>query len=397
MKPSRLFIPFFLLLILVVPFQTQAQWVHKSFDFDNISRDYWVYVSPSYNPANPASLVVTLHGMGDNDTNFRNMGFNLVADTANFIVLVPNAVPFNSSNILVQAVIGGSRTWNSGAGVEVPLVGSVFPNSEVNDVGFLNEMVDVTLADYSINPKRVYMCGFSKGGFMTQRMAIESNGRYAAFASAAGTFGISLTNPNPGRGIPLAHFNGTLDEKVNWSSGIPPLFEVYVDSMINFWIDNNNCDITPIHTNLPDTQNDGYTVEHDLYPNGDDGSVLEVFKVNGAGHVWLDSSNDISYTVEMWKFFSRYTFETAGINEELLTTAIHVYPNPVSDHLTIEFLEDSTEPYVLTLLDMEGREVVQFQDQEKIIHLQLSNVKSGVYLLKINNQTLNITKRVVVQ
>ncbi|HLV40958.1 MAG TPA: T9SS type A sorting domain-containing protein [Brumimicrobium sp.] len=396
MKPNRLFIHFSLLLILIIPFQSQAQWVHKSFDFDNISRDYWVYVSPNYNPTNPASLVVTLHGMGDNDTNFRNMGFNLVADTANFIVLVPNAVPFNSSNVLVQAVIGGSRTWNSGAGVNVPLVGSVFPNSEINDVGFLNEIVDVTLADYSINPKRVYMCGFSKGGFMTQRMALESNGRYAAFATAAGTFGISLTNPNPGRGIPLAHFNGTLDEKVNWSSGIPPLFEVYVDSMINFWVDHNNCDLTPIHTNLPDTENDGYTVEHDLYANGDDGSVLEVFKVNNAGHIWLGFDNDISYTLEMWKFFSRYTFETAGTNEESSTNTVLVYPNPVSEKLTIEFSEDGKGPYFLTLVDMKGREIMNLKNQHQKIHLDLESVKSGIYLLNMKNKTLNITKRIVV-
>ena len=395
MKLSRLFIPFFLLLF--IPFQSQAQWVHKSFDFDNISRDYWVYVSPNYNPANPASLVVTLHGMGDNDTNFRNMDFNLVADTANFIVLVPNAVPFNSTNIIVQGVIGGSRTWNSGAGVNIPLIGSVFPNSEINDVGFINEMVDITLNEYSINHKRVYVCGFSKGGFMTQRMAIESNGRYAAFATAAGTFGTSLTNPNPGRGIPLAHFNGTLDEKVNWSTGVPPLFEVYVDSMINFWVDNNNCDITPIHTALPNTQTDGFTVDHYLYPNGDDGSVLEVFKVNNAGHIWLGANNDISYTVEMWKFFSRYTFETAGVNEESFNNSIKVYPNPVSDQLKIEFSNDITEPYLLTLYDMEGREVLQLKDQQKSIQLQLASVKSGIYLLKINNQTMNITQRIVVK
>lgn len=391
---GRFFIPSIFLLL--IPFHTYSQWELKTFDFDSISRDYWVYVPQNYNPANPTSLVVTLHGMGDNNTNFRDIGFNLVADTANFIVLVPNAIPFNSSNLLVQAVIGGSRTWNSGAGVEIPLVGSIFPNSEINDVGFINQMVDVTLASYAINPKRVYVCGFSKGGFMTQRMAIESNGRYAAFATAAGTFGTSLVNPNPGRGIPLAHFNGTNDEKVNWQSGIP-LFRVFVDSMISFWVDNNNCDITPIHTMLPDTENDGFTVEHDLYANGDDGSVVEVFKVNGAGHIWMGFDKDISYTKEMWKFFSRYTFETAAVNEIAMNNSITVFPNPATSKLNIEFSEDVTDSYTVTLYNLEGREIMKSKNHQKNIVLGLENVKAGMYILKISNQTMNITERVMVK
>ena len=396
MKFKRLAILLIVLLFVYIPFQSSAQWLHKTFNFDGISRDYWVYVPPSYNASNPASLVVTLHGMGDNDTNFRAVGFNLIADTANFLVLVPNAVPFNSTNLLVQAVIGGSRTWNSGAGVNIPLVGDVFPNNEINDVGFINAMVDATLNEYTINQKRVYICGFSKGGFMTQRMALESNSRFAAFATAAGTFGSSITNPNPGRGIPLAHFNGTTDEKVNWQAN-NPLFQMTVDSMINFWVDHNNCDITPVHTLLPDTQNDGFTVEHDVYGNGDDGSVLEVFKVNGAGHIWLDSNNDISYTKEMWKFFSRYTFETAGIEKITDQNSLKIYPNPSSNVVNIELSMDITEPYLVTLFDMKGRKVMENQSQLKSLQLPVSEFKSGIYLLKINNSSLNITQTLVIE
>ena len=396
MKFKRLAILLIVLLFVYIPFQSSAQWLHKTFNFDGISRDYWVYVPPSYNASNPASLVVTLHGMGDNDTNFRAVGFNLIADTANFLVLVPNAVPFNSTNLLVQAVIGGSRTWNSGAGVNIPLVGDVFPNSEINDVGFINAMVDATLNEYTVNQKRVYICGFSKGGFMTQRMALESNSRFAAFATAAGTFGSSITNPNPGRGIPLAHFNGTTDEKVNWQAN-NPLFQMTVDSMINFWVDHNNCDITPVHTLLPDTQNDGFTVEHDVYGNGDDGSVLEVFKVNGAGHIWLDSNNDISYTKEMWKFFSRYTFETAGIEKITDQNSLKIYPNPSSNVVNIELSMDTTEPYLVTLFDMKGRKVMENQSQLKSLQLPVSEFKSGIYLLKINNSSLNITQTLVIE
>lgn len=391
MKSSKFFFPFFLFFLFIFSFQTQAQWSQKSFDFDNITRDYWIYVPPNYNPTIPASLVVTLHGMGDSAENFKGVGFNLVADTANFIVLVPNALVFNTPNPLVQAIFGGMRTWNSGAGIF-----GVFPNNQINDVGFINKMVDATIDDYSIDQTRVYMCGFSMGGFMTQRMAIESNGRYAAFASGAGTIGIGIVNPNPGRGIPLAYFNGTVDPKVNWQSG-NPMFGVVVDSMVNFWVDNNNCDTPPIHTVLPDTQNDGFTVEHDLYPNGDDGSVLEVFKVIGAGHEWLGFDKDISYTREMWKFFSRYSFQTAEIDKEALNNQLKIYPNPTKDNVNIQFSNEITEPYTLTLYDTKGRKIIESRENKKDVNLQLGSLNNGIYLLNVNNSTMNTTKRIVVE
>jgi len=377
MKSSLFFVHFLIILFTCVSLQTQAQWEHKTYVHDNISRDYWIYIPQSYSSSNPASLVVTLHGMGDNDTNFRAVGFNHIADTANFIVIVPNAVPFNSDNPIVQAVIGGSRTWNSGAGIDIPIVGSVFPNNEINDEGFLNEIVDKTINEYAVNHKRVYMCGFSKGGFMTQRMALKSNGRYAAFATVAGTFGLSLTSPNPGRGIPLAHFNGTLDEKVNWQSG-NPMFEVYVDSMVDFWVNHNNCDITPIHEHLPDTHNDGFTVEHEVYANGDNGSALEVFKVNGAGHIWLNENNDINYTTEIWKFFSRYSFETAIISEEDKGLSINIYPNPVTSSLTINALNDC---HVL-ILDVSGKALDNIKLVKGQNTVDILKFNAGTYFIK---------------
>lgn len=70
----------------------QAQWTNKTMISGGLTRSYRLYVSPNYNPVNPASLVVTLHGLGDNMTNFSNLGFAQIGDTANIIVICPQAV-----------------------------------------------------------------------------------------------------------------------------------------------------------------------------------------------------------------------------------------------------------------------------------------------------------------
>lgn len=70
-------------------------------------------------------------------------------------------------------------------------------------------MLDETIYDFSVNQDGIFVCGFSMGGFMTQRLALEYNARYKAFASVSGTIGanISESAKNPGKAIHLAHFH----------------------------------------------------------------------------------------------------------------------------------------------------------------------------------------------
>ena len=85
-----------------------SQWLNKNFSFDGINRQYRIYIPLNYNASNPPSLVMTLHGMGDNMTNFSTIGMNNIADTANIIVLVPQALSDPNAG----------TTWNSGAGCD---------------------------------------------------------------------------------------------------------------------------------------------------------------------------------------------------------------------------------------------------------------------------------------
>ncbi|MBI4649340.1 MAG: hypothetical protein HY738_22760, partial [Bacteroidia bacterium] len=308
------------LIVLAFTIQVNAQWANKSFTFETKLRQYLVYVPPVYNPANPAALVITLHGLGDNMTNFSGIGMNLIADTANFIVLVPQA--------LYDPYAGNA--WNAGAGLY-----AYYPNSAINDIGFLNAMIDSTIAQYVIDPLRVYMCGFSLGGFMTERMACESNYKIAAFASVAGTIGNGLSLCNPGRAVSIAHFHGTSDATAGYYTND---YGINTDSLINFWVANNQCDTSAIHTDLPDIAADGYTVETFIYPNGLQNTEVELYKVNGADHVWLfQPQNDISYSIEIWKFFSKYQLPVSvadipSYNEQ----NILIYPNPADDNIFIE-------------------------------------------------------------
>lgn len=221
------------------------------------------------------------------------------------------------------------------------------------------------------------------GGFMTQRMAIESNLRYAAFGSVAGTYGTGLVNPNPGRAIPLVHFNGTADDRVNWKDNNPILpFEHFVGDMIDFWVANNHCDTTSVITHLPDVAEDGYTVDHLLYGGGADGSVVEVFKVNGAGHVWLKDNADINYANELWKIFSRYSLSQASVNDVWKST-FQIFPNPAQDRITI--VTDNTTDRQIVVYDLNGKIMLK-PELPLYKQVDISCLPVGLYLVRLDNQ-----------
>ncbi len=371
----------FLISILFVS-ASQAQWFNKTLTHNSLSRQYRVYVPSIYNPSNPASLVLTLHGLGDNMTNFSGIGMNFIADTANIIVVVPQAVadPF------------AGTAWNSGAGYL-----SYYPNSNVNDADFLITLIDSISNTYSINQNRIYSCGFSMGGFMTNRLACEKTNRFSAIASVAGTIGSGLTACNPLNKIPALHFHGTADQTVGYTVNN---FGIVADSLVRFWRNYNNCNSTPVITNIPDTKNDGYTVDHFFY-GSTAGNDVEFFKVYNAQHVWLGTANDINYTIEIWRFFNKHrTRLFSGIDEIFSkTTNVNLLPNPASNKFRIESTNGESFIRKIEIVDLIGKTIktIQFDSPLSFVEVSTGDINSGTYYVNIfDDNIIKSVKKLVI-
>lgn len=382
---------FFSLAAFALCMYAEAQWTNKTMVFETLTRSYRVYQSPNYNPSVPASLVITLHGLGDNMTAFSQLGFNYIADTANIIVVCPQAV----NDPLVAAVFGYGTAWNSGAGMYYS--GSwYFPNSSVNDIGFMHALVDSARTNYSIDPSRMYICGFSMGGFMTERMALQSNLDFAAFASMSGTIGAGISNYNPGRSVPIAHFHGTSDSTVYY---VGNQFGIDPDSLIRFWVLNNGCNPVPDSVTFSDTAADNITVDKFSYTGaGPDDEVL-FYRMNGAAHeVLYQPDNDMTEILEIWKFFKRHKNLTAQVPEQEIPNNIFVYPNPASEFINIMTPEVRGKTTV-ELFTLQGKLVYSalFTGQFHHIPLHQQIFFSGMYLLRLSGPAINVTRPIIVQ
>ena len=348
-----------------------AQQTTHNWDFDGTNREYIQYVPSVYDGTEAVPLVIVLHGLGDNMANMAQVGFRQVSDTANFIVVTPQAI--------VDQLLSGSTAWNSGAGIA-----GFSLNPTIDDVGFLNALIDTISDQYNIDQSRIFATGFSMGGFMSNRLACELNNRIASIASVAGTVGGTLTC-NPGQDIPVCHFHGTADTQVGYGTADGGAqdnsFGNNVVDWISFWSSNNGCENITLEGQFPNSANDGFIVDYVEYAGCDNNSRTVHYKVHGAEHVWLGPNNDVFYTTEIWKFFlglSPTNLVAAGIAENTIA-AIGIYPNPTSDILRID--NSNAKILNVSVFNTAGQMVKEFSSSSNAI--DVSSLETGIYQIMV--------------
>jgi polyhydroxybutyrate depolymerase len=107
----------------------------------------------------------------------------------------------------------GARFWNAG-GACCDLY-----DQSVDDVGYLDAVLDDLALHYRVDPKRVYVVGHSNGGFMAYRYACERAERVAAIVSLAGAGPADVTLCQPREPVAVLQIHGDGDEIVPYAGG----------------------------------------------------------------------------------------------------------------------------------------------------------------------------------
>ncbi len=161
-------------------------------------RSYVLYVPPSVaaDPARPAPLVVALHGGLATARIFaRQSGLHQLARDHGFVVASPNGL----------GIFSLLRHWNGGWCCAKAM------RSGLDDVGFIDRVIDDAGQRVAVDPQRLYVVGYSNGGMMAYRYATERAER----VTALGIWASSIGSRN--------------DERVRWSL---PFRDVAVPAII---------------------------------------------------------------------------------------------------------------------------------------------------------------------
>ena len=366
------------LIIAVVALNAQSGQTNKTMQYGGVERQYIEYIPT--NVQSPAPVLFVLHGLGDDMSNmFNSTGFKQIADQHGWIVITPQA--------LEASVMGYSMgtAWNSGISITYGTY-HIGINEDVDDSGFIMAILDDLIANNNADASRVYATGFSMGGFMSNRLAIEHGDRITAIASVSGTVGIDIQGNTPVGHVSAMHIHGTADGTVGYENADFSLGTASVsvglgaEATVEYWRSYNQCSATPTTYNYPDNMNDNLTFERYEYTGGTNNTRTVFIKVNGGDHTWYYTpNNDIDYTTEIYNFFAG---NPVNVSENELTA--NIFPNPAQDILHIE-AENFSE---VSLFNSVGQEVLVSNSSD----LNVSQLPAGFYTARIlfsNGQSLN--------
>jgi polyhydroxybutyrate depolymerase len=166
-------------------------------------RPYTVRVPKGYDASTPAPLVIALHGLGGWGAELsQGWGLPFLADTKKFLLVAPDGT-----------YAGDQRFWNATDAC------CNFQGSDVDDVAYLASIIDGASAKYAVDPKRVYVIGFSNGAFMSHRAACDLAPRIAAIASVAGGVWKDASRCKPESHVSVLEVHGSADQIIHYDGG----------------------------------------------------------------------------------------------------------------------------------------------------------------------------------
>lgn len=108
--------------------------------------------------------------------------------------------------------------------------------------------------------------------------------------------------------------------------------------------------------------------------------------------IYIKSPLAVNSSTEVF-FDNIELYETSSLSaNEFITPNVSVYPNPTSDFVTIK--SNNLEISEIFVFDILGKEVM-LNSKLTNSRLDVSNLNSGVYFMKINASGTNITKKII--
>jgi polyhydroxybutyrate depolymerase len=226
-------------------------------------------------PPGPLPLLIFLHGLGGSGQELsRGLHLKEYSEQLGFAYLAPDGMLDGA----------GRRFWNASESC------CNFDRRDVDHIGQLRGWIQSALQNPKLDARRVYLVGYSNGGFLAHRAACELG------PLLRGIYSIGGAGPNPGqtckpsRGPSIVEIHGDEDAIVSYAGGY--LFgdrrrpqHPSSEATVRAWSKRNGCGAEP----LPRTDLDlepripGAETQVLAFPDCK-GSPVELWRIRGGGH-----------------------------------------------------------------------------------------------------------------
>jgi|SRR5215472_9494493 len=256
------------------------------------ARPYAVHVPARHDARAP--LVVALHGLGQSGGEISDaLHLTELSDAHGFVVAMPDGTKNKA----------GARFWNASDAC------CDFFDQGVDDVAYLSAVIDDAVLRHPVDPERVYLIGFSNGGFLAHRYACDHPDRVAAVVSLAGAGYKDPAKCTPKAPVTVLEVHGDADNVVRYAGGrlfdYPTFKRPEVEHMAPFpgaretveaWAKRDGC------TGAPTKKGDPYQ-EETRFGTCTGGAEVDLWTIHGAGHAL---TLDMAQMEHVWSFLKRF-------------------------------------------------------------------------------------------
>jgi poly(3-hydroxybutyrate) depolymerase len=289
-------------------------------------------------------VVFFIHGANGSGAAFqRETKGDVVADREKFIAVYPSA----SSN-------GNAGVWADMSGT------TNFP--------FFLAVLDTLDKRYQIDRSKIYMTGFSQGGFISFVAGCSYSNIFAAIAPVSGHAGSKCTLKRP---VPVFLTFGAQEDKAAFVKDL------------NIWLNLDSCTSTPTITRP-------YTgVSRISYEPCAQGSYVVMDSISGQNHQWPTKQNQAE---EVWKFFKQFSLKntTAAGKQRPAVAAAH--ESISASYLSgIVCLRGVGENIRVKVINTQGRQVASAAQGQ----FAFTHKPSGVYIVMVRGNDRSVALKMV--
>jgi polyhydroxybutyrate depolymerase len=230
---------------------------------------------PEQGPEGARPLLVFLHGLGGSGAELVHaLDLRALAGKLGFAFIAPEG----------HLDYSGRRFWNASSSC------CNFDALEVDHVAALSGWIDAALKHPRVDAGRVYLVGFSNGGFMAYRAACEIGSRLRGIFSIAGAGPSDLASCHPQQQLSVVQIHGDADAIVAFAGG-----HLFADSRrprhpsaeasLRFFAELDGCSETPrVERDLDlDPRISGAETQVMAFPECRFGAV-ELWRIRGGDH-----------------------------------------------------------------------------------------------------------------
>lgn len=267
------------------------------------TREYYVHVPTGYDDKTSTPVVFMLHGTSGDGEKFYNIsGWKEVGEAENILTVYPSSWHYC---IVEDGQTTNTTKWNIYPGA----FGYCAGEAPRDDIEFLRQVISELKSRFKVDAKRMYLVGFSNGGQMAYRCAVEMSDVFAAIVENAASVARDTTAV-PKRNLPVTFQLGNKDDRY-FSSPMPlSSFEVGLNNLPVFQRIVHSHTSTFQYNSTYTMSGDTNTVMIATYPAnvaGENRTFNMVF-VKDLGHAYPNGTNHwLKGAEQHWAWLKQFT------------------------------------------------------------------------------------------